>query len=168
MTDESATFGADPQDGTPIVDAIEDGGEVEVSPSGMREKLAEQAARITELEQEADERDGIHRATTMQHEFDRLGLDTHKGIGLAAAQTYDGPPEGLAEYVEEQYNHFGPPHPMSEAIADGQARLDMIGQTAGSVAAPTQHDVLAKAEATGDYATTMAIKGEQVARMFRP
>ncbi len=40
--------------------------------------------------------------------------------------------------------------------------------TAGSVAAPTQVDALAKAEAEGDHATSLAIKGQQMAEMLKP
>ena len=45
--------------------------------------------------------------------------------------------------------YAGALHPMAAAIADQTARLDQIGQTAGSVGEPTQVDVLADAEARG-------------------
>ena len=97
-------------------------------------------------------------------------LDTERGIGLAAKQTYEGEPEGLAAYVEEQYGYEfdGHPHPMCAAIQDQTARLDQIGMTAGSTAPPSQNEVLAEAERTRDNTTTMRIKGQQVADMFRP
>ncbi|GAG00928.1 unnamed protein product, partial [marine sediment metagenome] len=53
-------------------------------------------------------------------------------------------------------------------ITQGHEALDQVGQTAGSVpVTPTDGDVLAKAEAEGDYKTTMALKGQQMADMMQ-
>ena len=81
---------------------------------------------------------------------------------------YDGEmsKDAILGYAVSEYSYEageGVIHPQAEAIAQGQAALDQVGQTAGSLVAPTQDDVLAKAEAEGDYATTLAIKGQQVA-----
>jgi len=57
---------------------------------------------------------------------------------------------------------------MSQQIADQQGALDQVGQTAGSVPVDlSESDALAQAEAAGDYATTMAIKGSQIAAQFK-
>jgi hypothetical protein len=49
----------------------------------------------------------------------------------------------------------------------GQARLDKLGETAGSVPAiPTADQELEKAEAKGDYKTTLEIKSRQFGTML--
>jgi len=105
--------------------------------------------------------------------FKAIGLNVDEGYGKAIALSYDGEPteEAVAAYAKDEfgYVHQVDPqtHPQAAQIQDQQQRLDQIGQTAGSVTTPSQNDVLAKAEAEGDYGTTMAIKGQQVADMFR-
>ena len=105
--------------------------------------------------------------------YDQLGLDPTKELGKAIAKEYEGEAsfDALAKYAKDEYGYEVPvteaSHPEAGAIAQGQAALDQIGQTAGSVVSPTEGDNLAKAEAEGDYATTMAIKGQRVADMMR-
>ena len=105
--------------------------------------------------------------------YDQLGLDPTKELGKAIAKEYEGEAsfEALAKYAKEEYGYEhtpdAPANPLAAEIAQGQAALDQVGQTAGSVVTPTQGDVLNKAEAEGDYVTTMAIKGQQVADMLR-
>jgi hypothetical protein len=55
---------------------------------------------------------------------------------------------------------------MAREISAGHAALDQIGQTAGSVAAPTYDDELARAESQGGYQKALAIKSELVQRWF--
>ncbi len=104
--------------------------------------------------------------------YEKLNLNPENGLGKAIAKEYEGEAsyEALAKYAKDEYGHEFTPvdttHPEAEAIVQGQAALDQVGQTAGSVVAPTQDDALAKAEAEGDYATTMAIKGQQLADML--
>ena len=101
--------------------------------------------------------------------YEQLGLDPSKELGKAIAKEYEGEAsfDALAKFAKEEYGYehtpADPSHPQAAEIAQGQAALDQIGQTAGSVVAPNEGDVLAKAEADGDYATTMAIKGQRVA-----
>ena len=105
--------------------------------------------------------------------YEQLGLDPSKELGKAIAKEYEGEAsyDALAKYAKDEYGYehiaADPAHPQAADIAQGQAALDQVGQTAGSVVAPTEGDTLAKAEAEGDYATTMQIKGNQVAEMFR-
>ena len=99
-------------------------------------------------------------------------MDTTTGLGKAIAKEYDGDmtKDAVLEYASSEYGHVAgetQQHPEAEAIATGQAALDQVGQTAGSVAPPSREDVLAKAEAEGDTRTTMAIKSQQVAEMFQ-
>ncbi len=104
--------------------------------------------------------------------YSQLGLDPTKELGKAIAKEYEGEAsfDALAAYAKAEYGYehtpVDPAHPDAVAIAQGQAALDQVGQVAGSVVAPTQGDVLGKAEAEGDYATTMAIKGQQLAAML--
>jgi hypothetical protein len=54
-------------------------------------------------------------------------------------------------------------------IRNEQAALDLIGQTAWSLPVVlTQDDELQKAEAKGDYQTTLAIKSQQMVNLLRP
>ena len=57
--------------------------------------------------------------------------------------------------------------PEATEIVDEQARLDAVGETAGSVAEPTKDETLAKAEADRDTDTSLQIKGDQLAAMMR-
>ena len=101
-----------------------------------------------------------------------LNLDPTTGLGKAIAKEYEGDPTlaGLSAYAKDEYGYehtpADPAHPEAAIIAQGQAALDQVGQTAGSVVDSTPGEVLAKAEAEGDYATTMAIKGQQLADML--
>ncbi len=101
--------------------------------------------------------------------YEQLGLDPSRELGKAIAKEYEGEAsfDALAKYAKDEYGYEyitpDPTNPLAADIAQGQAALDQIGQTAGSVVAPNEGDRLAKAEAEGDYATTMAIKGQQVA-----
>ena len=103
------------------------------------------------------------------------GFDTTQGIGKAIFQVYDGDVsiEAITKFAFEEYGHdvsVEPEtvHPQAQQIAEAQQRVDDLTSTAGSVADVTQVDALAKAEAEGDYVTTMQIKGQQIADMMRP
>ena len=131
--------------------------EAEPEAKGLRSQL--EAALSENKDLKAKDRD---RA------FADAGLDITKGVGKAVYKEYDGDmtKDAILGYAAEEYSHEageGEVHPQAEAIATGQAALDQVGQTAGSVVPPTQSDELAKAEAEGDYATTLAIKGQRVA-----
>ena len=114
------------------------------------------------------------KADKLSGSFKEIGLDPTTGLGKAIAKEYDGEisTEALAAFADSEYGHKfeaqAETHPQAQAINQGQAALDQAGQTAGSVPTPTQADVLAKAEAEGDYSKTMAIKSAQVAEMFQP
>ena len=102
------------------------------------------------------------------------GFDTDSGIGKAIFQVYDGEVsiEAITKFAFEEYGHDvsvkeETVHPQAQQIAEAQQRVDDLTSTAGSVADVTQVDALAKAEAEGDYTTTMAIKGQQIADMMR-
>jgi hypothetical protein len=101
-------------------------------PAGMRQKLSDQASEIATLKQQLSEREGENRATTMSHAFERIGLNPNERVGKAVAVTFDGEPDQLEAFAEEEFRHVfaGAPHPMYAAIQDQTARLDQIGQTA--------------------------------------
>ena len=74
--------------------------------------------------------------------------------------------DALAEYAKTEYDWEGSeesPNPQAQAINEGTQRLEEVNQTSGSIVPPNESDALAKAEAEGDYATTLAIKGQRVA-----
>ena len=131
------------------------------NPKGMRAQIESQAAEIKEL-----------KAGRRAEAFVKAGFDTDKGLGKAIEKEYTGEltADAVKEYAVSEYG-WEPPtgteNPQAGQIADEQGKLDQIGQTADSIVEPTQGEVLAKAEAEGDYATTMAIKGQQVADMMR-
>ena len=116
-----------------------------------------------------------YKTQLMANAYDDLGLKADEGLGKAIAKEYDGEPtrEALANYAKDEYGYeYVPPNvveanPMAEAIAQEQAALDQVGSTAGSVVAPTEQELLAKAEAEGDVDTSFAIKANQVASFFQ-
>ena len=150
------------QEETPEVEASE---EKPVSEGkGLRAQNDELRAKLRAAE--ARERDVILKD---------LQLDPAAGIGLVLTEQYDKGDLPLADIAAAsvKYGHVVPDaqpaaHPQAQQINEGQAQLDAIGETAGSVAPPAPKDALAKAEADGDYATTMAIKGQQMADMLKP
>jgi len=136
--------------------------EVEPEAKGLRAQNDQLRKKVRDLE-----------ATEANGTIAGLGLTLETGIGLVLSEQFNKGDLALGDIAEAaiKYGHVVPEaqpvvHPEAEAIAQGQAVLDQIGQTAGSVAPPTQGDALAKAEAEGDYATTLAIKGQQLADMM--
>ncbi len=133
-------------------------------PKGLRKQVASLNARLKVYEVK-------ERATA----FKDAGLDTTQGIGKAIFQVYDGEvsEEAIVKFAKDEYGHdvsVEPEvvHPQAQQIAEAQQRVDELTSTAGSVADVTQVDALAKAEAEGDYTTTMQIKGQQIADMMKP
>ena len=114
-----------------------------------------------------------HDARDRVSAFKSIGLDVDSGYGKAIAMSYSGEPteEAVAAYAKDEfgYVHETQPteHPLQGQIQEQTERLDQVGNTAGSVAQPSQQDVLAKAEADGDYRTTLAIKSQQIVDSFR-
>lgn len=113
-----------------------------------------------------------YRTLLMAGAYNQMGLDPNEGLGKAIAKEYSGKPtpEALAEFAKEEYNYtpaVESSSPQAQEIAAEQARIDQVGQGAGSVAPVTQQDALAIAEAERDNNTTMAIKGAQVQSWFR-
>ena len=107
------------------------------------------------------------KADKLAESFDKIGLDPKTGLGKAIAKEYSGDvsADALAEYAKTEYDWEGSeesPNPQAQAINEGTQRLEEVNQTSGSIVAPNEGDVLAKAEAEGDYATTMAIKGQRI------
>ena len=96
-------------------------------------------------------------------------------MGKAIAKEYNGPAsfDALAEFAQTEYGHVGPEldpdlHPQATEIHDETARLEQVAGAATSVVPPTKGDQLQKAEADGDYGSTLAIKGQQLADMLKP
>lgn len=162
MTDRD--MNEEPLDPEDVVEAIpedvvaaEDAEKAAQAPKQLRDRLARSEAEVSRLQSEA-----------MAQEYARLGLDPGRGIGRAAAQTYEGDASGLAEYVATEYEHFGAANPLAREITDQYSRLDAMSVGAGSVPAESPWDQrLAEAEARGDTATTMAMKGAEVQRLLR-
>jgi hypothetical protein len=128
---------------------------------GLRKQLEGALAENKELKTDARAR-----------AFKDAGLDTSNGLGKAISQVYEGAAtqEAVAEFAKDEYGWQAPPsdaHPQAEQIATEQARVDDIGNTAGSIVPPSEADALATAEAAGDYGTTLNIKGQQMADMLK-
>lgn len=168
-----------PDDFTPMVDANDpsldgeapsssgEGSAPDESGGGLRKRYEEALARIKELE-------GSHEAETtdlserlMTQEYNRLGLDPERGIGKAIAVTYEGEPEGLAEFAAIEFEYFGKGHPMAPQIASGHAALDGLNDAAGSIPPPTEADELAAAEQAGRTDVTLTLKSNQLGQMLR-
>ena len=131
---------------------------------GLRKQLNEAHAQLK-----------VHRDRDMARSFGEIGLDPGKGLGKAIAKEYKGEvtTEALTEYAIKEYEFEVPvtPDPQSQQaqqIAQSHAALDGVQSAAGSIAPPTQQDVLAKAESDQNYDTTIAIKGAQLGKMLRP
>ena len=114
------------------------------------------------------------KADKLTDSLTAIGLNETNGLGKAVAKEYDGEysQEAIAKFAFDEYGHTKPAgesHPQAGQIAQETAQLDTASQGAGSVpVAPTNAEQLAEAEAKGDYQATMALKGQQVADMFRP
>jgi len=146
---------------------------VEVAPDPEAKEKSEAKGLRGQLEKSLGENKKL-RSTILTDAYAKLELDTESGLGKAIAKEYEGEAsfDALAEYAKNEYGHevteAAPDNPVVEPITQGHDALDQIGQTAGSVPiSPTVGDDLAKAEAEGDYNTTMAIKGQQMAEMMR-
>lgn len=126
--------------------------------SGLRAKLEEALAENKTL-----------KADKLNDAFGKLDLDPTEGLGKAIAKEYKGEVslDALTAYAKDEYNYSYTPepeaNPVATAIETEQARLDTVGETAGSVVTQTETEILAEAEAAGDYKTTMAIKANQIA-----
>ena len=126
-------------------------------------RAAEKAARNQASE---------YRTLLMKQAYADIGLTSDSGLGKAIAKEYDGVPtiEALTAFASEEYGYTKPAgedHAQAQTIVAGQAALDQAAQGAGSATPTDTADALAKAEAEGDYKTSMAIKSQQVAEMFR-
>jgi hypothetical protein len=164
MTIENPTI--TPEEVAPVVDEGKETGK------GLRAQLEKQIEKNKTVEA-----DNIAlRTKLLDRSYAELGLDPTKLVGKAIAERYEGEAstEALAEFAKEEYGYEPAPvspvgHPLSKQIQEQQQALDQVGQTAGSVPVTlSEVDALAKAEAEGDYVTTMAIKGQQIAEMFKP
>jgi ATP-dependent exoDNAse (exonuclease V) beta subunit len=164
--DDPTTTVIEPVDTAPVVDEDKETGK------GLRGQLEKQIEKTKTAEAETNRL----RTQLLDRSYEELGLDPTKLVGKAIAKEYEGEAstEALAEFAKEEYGYEPVPaapdaHPMAQQITAEQAALDQAGQTAGSVPIDlSDSDALAQAEAKGDYATTMAIKGSQVAEMFKP
>ena len=129
---------------------------------GLRKQLNEAHATIKQ-----------QRTDLLTPAYAKLGLDPETGLGKAIAKEYDGAAsfDALAEFAQKEYAHVIPEssgdHAQAENIQLQQAQLDQVGQVAGAVAPLSGQDQLNKAEAEGDYQTTMAIKSQQIAASLK-
>ena len=153
-TAETPQTPEDAQGSTETPDSKETGG-------GLRKELERTKAENKEL-----------RESVRTNAFGSAGIDTTTGLGKAIAQVYDGEntAEAIQKFATEEYG-WQPTapdesHPAAQAIQEGNARMEQVGQHSGSVAPVSQANSLAEAEAKGDYATAMSIKAAQLQGMF--
>ena len=112
------------------------------------------------------------KAREMTRSFSEIGLEPDKGLGKAIAKEYDGEisTEAILEYAKNEYAYTPPVSdgapPIAGQVAQEQARLDTVGQSAGSVATPTTNELLAKAEAEGNVQESLRIKAAQLEAMM--
>jgi hypothetical protein len=124
------------------------------------------------LKRERTENAGL-RAQQMTTVYAEADLDPTAGLGKAIAKEYDGPMtlEALTAYASEEYGYVvpeAPSNPQAQMITTEQTRLDTAAQGAGSVpVAPTDAQAIAEAEAAGDFATAMSLKGDEMAGWFK-
>ncbi len=136
---------------------------------GLRAQLEKQIA-ATKAEQEKSA--GL-RTQLLDRSYAELGLDPTKLVGKAIAEKYDGDAttEALAAFAKDEYGYEYAPapdqHPQAQNIALGQAALDQVGNTAGSVVPPTQATELQEAEASGDYQKALQMKSKEMESWFQ-
>ena len=153
-TAETSQTPEDDQGSTETADSKETGG-------GLRKELERSKAENKTL-----------RESVRINAFSNAGIDTSTGLGKAIAQVYDGEntAEAIQKFANEEYGWVATQqvadHPAAQAIHEGNARQEQMQQQSGSIVPPTNQDALAKAEAEGDWDTTMAIKSRQVQEMF--
>jgi hypothetical protein len=113
----------------------------------MRTMTGESQTTLNEANEESQAEIERLKTDAMNRAYASLDLNQESGIGRAAAQTYEGEADGLAQYVLDEYEYvYAPDNPAMPAITNGHAALDMIGQTAGSIPMnPTEGDEFAKA-----------------------
>ena len=146
----------DPED---VVDVEPD--DVTEEPSGpkqLRDKLNRTESKLKAAEE-----------TLRLRAYTDLGLDPDHGMGKALEMVYKGDGSDLPEFALQEfgYQFQGFENPLYAEIISQQARLDQASVGSGSAAVSSQDDALREAERTGDTATSMAIKGAQVASWFR-
>ncbi len=124
---------------------------------------------------EAHETIASQRTDLLTPAYQKLGLNPETGLGKAIAKEYNGPAsfDALAEFAQTEYGHVGPEldpdlHPQATEIHAETDKLEQVAGAATSVVPPTKGDQLQKAEADGDYGSTLAIKGQQLADMLKP
>jgi hypothetical protein len=113
-----------------------------------------------------------YRTLLMKSAYAEIGLTSDNGLGKAIAKEYNGEPttEALIKFAQDEYGYtkpVGEDHSEAQIIVAGQAALDQASEGSGSATPRATQDALAKAEAEGDNATRMAIKGKQVADWFK-
>ena len=128
---------------------------------GLRKQLNEAHAEIKTLKVEK-----------MDDALVKLNLNRESGLGKAIAKEYEGEAsfDAISAYANTEYGHALPEasgdHPQAAQVQTAQAALDQVGQVATPTAPIGREDALAKADALGDYATTMAIKAQRLAESF--
>ena len=103
--------------------------------------------------------------------LESIGLESDKGLGKALAEKFDAGDIGIDNLVDTAVNEYGHvvpegQHPQAQNIAQGQAELDQLQTTGGSVAPLSNQDKIAQAEAAGDNQASLALKGAQLGEMF--
>lgn len=145
--------------------------EVETTPTPEAEP--EEAKGLRKQLNEAHATIRGYKDKELQESFTQIGLEFDKGLGKAIVKEYKGGTsvEEITEYAKSEYGYepkTAPDNPLAATIAEAQAKLDSVGDTAGSVVLKLdEQGAIDKAEAEGDYVTTMALKGAQVEAMFR-
>ena len=125
-----------------------------------------------QLEDAIKERNKL-RTRILEGAYAELGLDPNTGLGKAIAKEYSGEAslDALSEYARDEYGWTPPEkvpesHPQAGVIQQEAERLDSIGAVAGSAPVETSKDLIAKAEAEGDFRTALAMKGQEMAKWF--
>ncbi len=156
-------------DEQPDVDDSEDYDEdgEPVTGKGLRAELEKAHRKIKKMERDGQSKFDEMNSRAMGKAFADLDLDPDKGIGKAAAQTYEGDADGLAGYVEAEYGHVAGENPLAPLIAAGFAQMDAVGQVAQSVEPVlSESQQLAEAEADGDWSRAGEIQANQMTRMM--
>ncbi len=123
--------------------------------SALRKKLEEVLAE-----------NKAYKARERERAFKDAGYDPQDGHGKALAKLYDGDPDpaAIAQFAKDEFGWEPPaatPSPEQQR-AEGEQRLQQLNSNALPPRDPSDDDLIAKAEAEGDWLTFNRLNAQKL------